>query len=147
MHTSTTSTVPLEPWSAAQLAEATQGSWYLDKAPQGEIKRILTDSRHAELGDAFLALKGERNERSENRFNKARSAGNGGNSYNKDRSDNRGNTFNSNRSDNRYGQQNRNNRVEGRYNPNERLETGDRQEREQPEKKKPFVVNKGFKKF
>ncbi|RZG88727.1 UDP-N-acetylmuramoyl-tripeptide--D-alanyl-D-alanine ligase [Acinetobacter sp. WCHAc060033] len=60
MHTSTTSTVPLEPWSAAQLAEATQGSWYLDKAPQGEIKRILTDSRHAELGDAFLALKGER---------------------------------------------------------------------------------------
>ena len=60
MHTSTTSTVPLEPWSAAQLAEATQGYWYLDKAPQGEIKRILTDSRHAELGDAFLALKGER---------------------------------------------------------------------------------------
>ncbi|WP_336953688.1 UDP-N-acetylmuramoyl-tripeptide--D-alanyl-D-alanine ligase [Acinetobacter sp. AS167] len=60
MHTSTTSTVPLEPWSAAQLAEATQGYWYLDQAPQGEIKRILTDSRHAELGDAFLALKGER---------------------------------------------------------------------------------------
>ena len=60
MHTSTTSTVPLEPWSAEQLAEATQGYWYLDKAPQGEIKRILTDSRHAELGDAFLALKGER---------------------------------------------------------------------------------------
>ena len=60
MHTSTTSTVPLEPWSAKQLAEATQGYWYLDKAPQGEIKRILTDSRHAEQGDAFLALKGER---------------------------------------------------------------------------------------
>ena len=60
MHTSTTSTVPLQPWSAAELAEATQGSWYLDKAPQGEIKRILTDSRHAEAGDAFLALKGER---------------------------------------------------------------------------------------
>ena len=60
MHTSTTSTVPLEPWSAMQLAEATQGYWYLDKAPQGDIKRILTDSRHAELGDAFLALKGER---------------------------------------------------------------------------------------
>lgn len=60
MHTSTTSTVPLEPWSAAQLAEATQGYWYLDKAPQSDIKRILTDSRHAELGDAFLALKGER---------------------------------------------------------------------------------------
>ncbi|WP_174493884.1 UDP-N-acetylmuramoyl-tripeptide--D-alanyl-D-alanine ligase [Acinetobacter sp. Marseille-Q1623] len=60
MHTSTTSTVPLEPWSAAELAEATQGYWYLDKAPQGEIKRILTDSRHAESGDAFLALKGER---------------------------------------------------------------------------------------
>lgn len=60
MHTSTTSTVPLEPWSAAELAEATQGYWYLDKAPQGEIKRILTDSRDAESGDAFLALKGER---------------------------------------------------------------------------------------
>lgn len=60
MHTSTTSTVPLEPWSATQLAEATQGYWYLDKAPQSDIKRILTDSRHAELGDAFLALKGER---------------------------------------------------------------------------------------
>ncbi|AWL30236.1 UDP-N-acetylmuramoyl-tripeptide--D-alanyl-D-alanine ligase [Acinetobacter defluvii] len=60
MHTSTTSTVPLQPWSAAQLAEATQGYWYLDKAPQSDIKRILTDSRHAELGDAFLALKGER---------------------------------------------------------------------------------------
>ena len=60
MHTSTTSTVPLEQWSADQLADATQGYWYLDKKPQGDIKRILTDSRHAELGDAFLALKGER---------------------------------------------------------------------------------------
>ncbi|OTG95594.1 UDP-N-acetylmuramoyl-tripeptide--D-alanyl-D-alanine ligase [Acinetobacter sp. ANC 3832] len=60
MHTSTTSTLPLEPWSAEQLAEATQGYWYLDHAPQGDIKRILTDSRHAESGDAFLALKGER---------------------------------------------------------------------------------------
>ncbi len=60
MHTSTTSTVPLEPWSATELAEATQGYWYLDPVPQGEIKRILTDSRHAELGDVFLALKGER---------------------------------------------------------------------------------------
>ncbi len=60
MHTSTTSTVPLEPWSAAQFVEATQGHWYNDKAPTGPIKRILTDSRHAESGDAFLALKGER---------------------------------------------------------------------------------------
>ena len=60
MHTSTTSTVPLAPWSAEQLAEATQGYWYLDKAPLGDIKRILTDSRAAELGDAFLALHGER---------------------------------------------------------------------------------------
>lgn len=83
-----------------------------------------------------------RNERSENRFNKARS---GGNSYNNDRADNRGNSFNSNRSENRYGNQQNRNRSEGRYNPNERL---DRQERsEQPEKKKPFVVTKGFKKF
>ncbi|WP_445116789.1 UDP-N-acetylmuramoyl-tripeptide--D-alanyl-D-alanine ligase [Acinetobacter sp. WZC-1] len=60
MHTSTTSTVPLDPWSAAQLAEATGGYWYSGQIPQGEIKRILTDSRHAEAGDAFLALKGER---------------------------------------------------------------------------------------
>ena len=86
-----------------------------------------------------------RNERSENRFNKARS---GGNSYNNDRTDNRGNSFNSNRSENRYGNQQNRNRSEGRYNPNERLDRSDRQERsEQPEKKKPFVVTKGFKKF
>jgi len=86
-----------------------------------------------------------RNERSENRFNKARS---GGNSYNNERADNRGNSFNSNRSENRYGNQQNRNRSEGRYNPNERLDRSDRQERsEQPEKKKPFVVTKGFKKF
>ncbi|WP_353142728.1 UDP-N-acetylmuramoyl-tripeptide--D-alanyl-D-alanine ligase [Acinetobacter pragensis] len=60
MHTSTTSTVPLEPWTAEQLAQAAQGHWHKDKAPQGGIKRILSDSRHAEQGDAFLALKGER---------------------------------------------------------------------------------------
>ena len=91
-----------------------------------------------------------RNERSENRFNKVRSASAGGNSFGNDRnrSDNRGNSFNSNRSDTRFGQQNRNNRSEGRYNPNERLDDSNRPERsEQPEKKKPFVVTKGFKKF
>lgn len=60
MHTSTTSTSPLVPWSVADLQQATQGYWYQDRLPQGEIKRILTDSRHAECGDAFLALKGER---------------------------------------------------------------------------------------
>lgn len=60
MHTSTTSTVALEPWTAEQLQQATQGTWYLDRIPQQAIKRILTDSRHAEAGDAFLALKGER---------------------------------------------------------------------------------------
>ena len=60
MHTSTTSTVPLEPWTASELAEATQGYWLNDRVPDTDIKRILTDSRHAELGDAFLALKGER---------------------------------------------------------------------------------------
>ncbi|MEN5172014.1 UDP-N-acetylmuramoyl-tripeptide--D-alanyl-D-alanine ligase [Acinetobacter higginsii] len=60
MHTSTTSTVPLQPWTAEQLQQATQGEWFQQKLPQGEIKRILTDSRHAEAGDAFLALKGER---------------------------------------------------------------------------------------
>jgi UDP-N-acetylmuramoyl-tripeptide--D-alanyl-D-alanine ligase len=60
MHTSTTSTVPLEAWTAEQLQQATQGQWHKQNIPQGEIKRILTDSRHAESGDAFLALKGER---------------------------------------------------------------------------------------
>jgi len=60
MHTSTTSTVPLEPWTAEQLQQATQGEWHNHKIPQSEIKRILTDSRHAEAGDVFLALKGER---------------------------------------------------------------------------------------
>ena len=60
MHTSTTSTVPLMPWTAAELQQATQGYWYQDQQPEQVIKRILTDSRHAEAGDAFLALKGER---------------------------------------------------------------------------------------
>ena len=60
MHTSTTSTATLVPWTAEQLKDATQGQWHNDKVPSGEIKRILTDSREAELGDAFLALKGER---------------------------------------------------------------------------------------
>ena len=60
MHTSTTSTVVLEPWTAQQLAAATQGHWHNNQMPEGDIKRILTDSRHAEAGDAFLALKGER---------------------------------------------------------------------------------------
>ncbi|WP_180084553.1 UDP-N-acetylmuramoyl-tripeptide--D-alanyl-D-alanine ligase [Acinetobacter sp. YH12145] len=60
MHTSTTSTVPLEPWTAEQLVQATQGHWHNNQAPTGSVKRILTDSRHAEQGDAFLALKGER---------------------------------------------------------------------------------------
>ena len=60
MHTSTTSTVPLEAWTAEQLQQATQGEWFRQYLPKSEIKRILTDSRHAEMGDAFLALKGER---------------------------------------------------------------------------------------
>ncbi|NHB56765.1 UDP-N-acetylmuramoyl-tripeptide--D-alanyl-D-alanine ligase [Acinetobacter sp. 194] len=60
MHTSTTSTVPLEPWTVEQLQQATQGQWHNNRVPKGQIKRILTDSRHAEQGDVFLALKGER---------------------------------------------------------------------------------------
>ena len=60
MHTSTTSTAALEPWSIEQLQQATQSYWLNDKKPAGQIKRILTDSRDAEAGDAFLALKGER---------------------------------------------------------------------------------------
>ncbi|WP_180097362.1 MULTISPECIES: UDP-N-acetylmuramoyl-tripeptide--D-alanyl-D-alanine ligase [unclassified Acinetobacter] len=60
MHTSTTSTVPLAPWTAEQLEQATQGNWLNNKKPADAIKRILTDSRDAEQGDAFLALQGER---------------------------------------------------------------------------------------
>ena len=60
MHTSTTSTGDLQPWTALQLAEATGGYWFNQKMPEGDIKRILTDSRHAEKADAFLALQGER---------------------------------------------------------------------------------------
>lgn len=60
MHTSTTSTNTLMPWSVQDLAQATQGIWHQGCFPTTPIKRILTDSRHAESGDAFLALKGER---------------------------------------------------------------------------------------
>ncbi|WP_244782709.1 UDP-N-acetylmuramoyl-tripeptide--D-alanyl-D-alanine ligase [Acinetobacter sp. F-1] len=60
MHTSTTSTVPLAPWTAEQLEQATQGDWLNNKKPADVIKRILTDSRDAEQGDVFLALQGER---------------------------------------------------------------------------------------
>ncbi|WP_180075314.1 UDP-N-acetylmuramoyl-tripeptide--D-alanyl-D-alanine ligase [Acinetobacter sp. YH12254] len=60
MHTSTTSTVPLAPWTAEQLEQATQGNWLNNKKTADAIKRILTDSRDAEQGDAFLALQGER---------------------------------------------------------------------------------------
>lgn len=60
MHTSTTSTAALTPWRASELQHATQGSWYLGREPRSELQRILTDSRDAQAGDAFLALKGER---------------------------------------------------------------------------------------
>lgn len=60
MHTSTTSTAALTPWTAEELVQATQGYWHNNLQPAGQIKRILTDSRHAESGDAFLALIGER---------------------------------------------------------------------------------------
>src|SRR5690606_2965717 len=60
MHTPTTSTVPLAPWTAEQLEQATQGNWRNNKKTADAIKRILTDSRDAEQGDAFLALQGER---------------------------------------------------------------------------------------
>lgn len=60
MHTSTTSTGRLDPWSALQLQQATQGYWLNDRQPQQAIQRIVTDSRKVEIGDAFLALKGEK---------------------------------------------------------------------------------------
>lgn len=60
MHTSTTSTGKLDPWSAEQLQQATQGQWLNGIEPQDALQRILTDSRQATAGDAFLALKGER---------------------------------------------------------------------------------------
>lgn len=60
MHTSTTSSGELTPWSADDLVQATHGYWYKNNKPTQLLKRILTDSRHAEKGDIFLALKGER---------------------------------------------------------------------------------------
>ncbi|MBF7682208.1 UDP-N-acetylmuramoyl-tripeptide--D-alanyl-D-alanine ligase [Acinetobacter sp. B5B] len=60
MHTSTTSTDVLMPWSAQELAEATHGTWYKGRLPQTLVKRILTNSRDAEMDDAFLALRGTR---------------------------------------------------------------------------------------
>ncbi|MFB2539145.1 MULTISPECIES: UDP-N-acetylmuramoyl-tripeptide--D-alanyl-D-alanine ligase [unclassified Acinetobacter] len=59
MHTSTTSTGRLDPWNSQALQDATQGRWH-PSAPEGDIQRIVTDSRAAGIGDAFLALKGER---------------------------------------------------------------------------------------
>lgn len=59
-HTSTTSTGRLDPWQSADLQHATQGTWYQGNVPTQNIERILTDSRQAQAGDAFLALKGER---------------------------------------------------------------------------------------
>lgn len=58
MHTSTTSTGVLDSWSSTDLQAATQGHWV--GTPTQTIKRIVTDSRQAQAGDAFLALKGER---------------------------------------------------------------------------------------
>lgn len=60
MHTSTTSTGRLEAWSVQALQDATQGEWFQQQQPQQAILRIITDSRTASAGDAFLALKGER---------------------------------------------------------------------------------------
>lgn len=60
MHTSTTSTARLDAWTSQALAAATQGQWLNNHAPSEHIQRIVTDSRQAKTGDAFLALKGER---------------------------------------------------------------------------------------
>ena len=60
MHTSTTSTSRLDPWTIQDLQQATQGVWHQGIQPMTNIKRIVTDSRDALVGDAFLALKGER---------------------------------------------------------------------------------------
>lgn len=37
MHTSTTSTVPLEPWTAQQLQQATQGYRHKDQIPKVKL--------------------------------------------------------------------------------------------------------------
>lgn len=60
MHTSTTSTTRLDPWTIQELQQATQGVWHQGIQPADNIQRIITDSRDAKVGDAFLALKGER---------------------------------------------------------------------------------------
>lgn len=60
MHTSTTSTARLDAWTSQHLQQAAQGQWYNTIQPEHAIQRIVTDSRQAQAGDAFLALKGER---------------------------------------------------------------------------------------
>lgn len=51
--------LPIEPWSSADLSQATQGEW-LQPANAFTAQRIVTDTRQVQAGDVFLALKGER---------------------------------------------------------------------------------------
>lgn len=60
MHTTTTSTGKLDAWTSENLAKASQGQWFNTVSPTENIQRIVTDSRQAKAGDAFLALKGEK---------------------------------------------------------------------------------------
>lgn len=60
MHTTTTSISRLDAWSFDDLQKATLGYWINLPPTQENVLRIVTDSRDAQQGDAFLALKGER---------------------------------------------------------------------------------------
>ena len=46
MHTSTTSTSRLDPWTMQDLQRATQGVWHQGIQPADNIQRIVTDSRN-----------------------------------------------------------------------------------------------------
>ena len=47
-------------WTAERLAQATAGQWLAAVAPTLWLGQIVTDTRKIQVGDVFLALKGER---------------------------------------------------------------------------------------
>lgn len=59
MHTVTTSPNHLTPWTVDELQQATGGHWSVTPSIS-PVKRILTNSKDIQTGDAFLALRGER---------------------------------------------------------------------------------------
>ena len=113
------------------------------------------DQRTEQRGDQRTEQRGDKRPYGD-RPQRNNSAENRGNSFNAGNNDNRGNRFNAGNSENRGNSFNaRSTESRGNRFPSERQirtprPSFDQQERSEPqqvEKKKPFVVNKGFKKF